>query len=497
MGIPNSPHGLGKDACRGSEDMLREQTRLRHGRRMRDSAPVSFSTCILSALLVVLVVLAATASEAADADVWKEIAIGNAWGGTDVKFDAVANEEFAYVAFYDENRVLTLARVALKTGEVDQASLKRVFGGFDSHNEIRLHEDHFGRLHLAADMHASPLVYGTMSFGATPNDFTLTNSMTGFAEAEVSYPRFHDLADGTLVFVYRDGRSGDASTRIKFNEEGRWRDLSAPLFAGRSGKRHFSAYFSDIEKGPDGKFHLSWLWRLSSDVSTNCDINYASSPDFKRWKTLSNERLDTPISIDSRATAIRISVGHGLQNPPALSFDRAGKPMLVYVANDTEGIAQVFVATPDGESAWTTKSVTHWIDRVDVKGAGTRPKFIRYSKIQLRPDGGYILPIYHEGIGSCQLTLSEQLDPMGCANAGVGQRRPPTPSSLTSLPAGYQLLRLPAQVSPEGKLLNIWLVWAAQQAPGDKRPLCTAVKPVACTPPSLPLTLFVEGLPGK
>ncbi len=39
-------------------------------------------------------------------------------------------------------------------------------------------------------------------------------------------------------------------------------------------------------RGPDGLFHVVWVWRDTPDRATNHHLSYARSRDLQRWETL-------------------------------------------------------------------------------------------------------------------------------------------------------------------------------------------------------------------
>ena len=55
--------------------------------------------------------------------------------------------------------------------------------------------------------------------------------MTGDKEVQVTYPQFYNLPDGDLLFVYREGSSGDGDTMLSRydTETGEWQIVAHPL----------------------------------------------------------------------------------------------------------------------------------------------------------------------------------------------------------------------------------------------------------------------------
>jgi alpha-L-rhamnosidase len=60
--------------------------------------------------------------------------------------------------------------------------------------------------------------------------------------------------------------------------------FDGPLLDGE-GER--SAYSSGPQRGPDGRFHLLWMWRETPDAMTNHTLSYARSRDLIHWETSS------------------------------------------------------------------------------------------------------------------------------------------------------------------------------------------------------------------
>ena len=154
--------------------------------------------------------------------------------------------------------------------------------GWDSHNYLALAVDRAGQLHVSGNMHVAPLVY----FRTTkPGDLsTLAEApMTGEREQKVTYPVFLRDRLGRLIFRYRDGRSGSGDDLYNVLDEatGRWaRLLPTPLTDGQG---RMNAYCTTPQLGPDGLFHLCWVWRDTPDCATNHDLSYAQPPDLVHW----------------------------------------------------------------------------------------------------------------------------------------------------------------------------------------------------------------------
>ncbi len=82
----------------------------------------------------------------------------------------------------------------------------------DAHDAISLGVDGAGILHVLGRARGlAPLRART-----SPGSLEMSDpiAMTGEDEAEVTYPQFQELADGDLLFVYRDGVSGDGDVML-------------------------------------------------------------------------------------------------------------------------------------------------------------------------------------------------------------------------------------------------------------------------------------------
>ena len=103
---------------------------------------------------------------------------------------------------------LFVPNVWLKWGKA-LAVLRTQYKGHvkDAHNIISMMVDGDGYLHLSFDHHGHKLNYCR---SIAPDTLVLGDKepMIGNEEEDVTYPEFHLLADGGLLFVYRSGASG-------------------------------------------------------------------------------------------------------------------------------------------------------------------------------------------------------------------------------------------------------------------------------------------------
>ena len=107
-----------------------------------------------------------------------------------------------YASYYDPDGYLTLA--SRKIGSDKWTVNRTQYRGnvADGHNVISIAVDGKGILHVSFDHHGHPLHYAK---GVAPGSLVLGDMepMLGSGEEDVTYPEFHTLPSGDLLFVYR------------------------------------------------------------------------------------------------------------------------------------------------------------------------------------------------------------------------------------------------------------------------------------------------------
>ena len=382
--------------------------------------------------LIGLAAALAGATPAPEPEVLERLQVAPVWSGHPVGFAIDTAGERQYVAFYDAERRMTVAARALGSTEW---SFKRLPSrlGWDSHGEVVLATDGAGLLHVAGNMHGDPLVYFR---SREPYDLESLEraGMIGSRERKVTYPRFVRDAAGELLFHYRDGSSGNGVHIFnRWNAEaGRWsRHLDRPLFDGRG---EMSAYMTGPLPGPDGRFHLVWVWRDTPSGATNHDLSYASSADLVRWETAAGEPLTLPITPAAKSAVVDpVAAGGGLAGIAFnIGWDGAGSPVLNYVKYDAAGSSQLYNARWEG-SGWKIHRTSDWSWRWELDVTGSLPMSIVTDPVRLDDNGRLLQRFRHveEGGGVWVLdpeTLRprQTLEPPG---AMARLRRPESPAS--------------------------------------------------------------------
>jgi len=314
--------------------------------------------------------------------------VAPAWAGHPVGFALLTRGRRQYVAFYAADRHLTVGarsldgttweffRLPSMQNEPPRGSKQTsAVVGWDSHNGIVMAADSAGHLHLAGNMHCNGLTYWRTREPAAISSFEQVAAMVGREEDTCTYPAFLTLADGRLVFQYRAGRSGDGSTLFNIYDVAArsWRRLvDGHVFDGE-GKRN--AYPLAPVLGPDGMYHVSWVWRESPDAATNHDLSYARTRDFVHWEDAAGRALALPIRLGTEGVIVDpVPVGGGILNGTGhVGFDGQGRPVLAYYKYDPAGMSQAFVARWEGGS-WRIVKLTDWQHRFEVSGLGSLPR---------------------------------------------------------------------------------------------------------------------------
>lgn len=350
-------------------------------------------------------------TESAKYHVVERIPVEPVWAGTRVGYSLLTHDNYQFVAYYDANRQMTVAQRSLDSKEWTFKKLKS-FIGWDSHNYITIALDKSGCLHVSGNMHVVPLVYFRAS---KPYDVTTLEqipSMVGDKENRVTYPIFLKNHDDDLIFTYRDGGSGDGNNYYTIYDTAskKWRRLlEQPL---TDGEGLMNAYNQGPVRGPDGWFHVSWIWRDTPDAETNHDLSYAKSPDLVNWFTADGTPLSLPIKISTPGVIVDpVPIKCGMINGNGkIGFDSKNRVILSYHkfedCSDPQSPTQFYNARYE-EGEWKFYQTTNWDYRWYFEGRGSLRSELGIGKVEYI-DGELRQSYTYTGKGSAIFILSEE-----------------------------------------------------------------------------------------
>lgn len=344
--------------------------------------------------------------------------IDHVWSGHPVTFALLTERGHQFIAYYDAERRLTVAGRALDRRTwtrvhppgVAVPGLTRTSNvtNWDSHNYLRLALDSDGCLHVSGNMHVNPLVYYRTRVPFEVSALERIDRMTGERETHCTYPVFFKNGAGELMFRYRDGRSGNGSDLYNlYSATTRsWRRVvDTPLLEGE-GRRN--AYALDPILGPDGRFHLVWMWRESPDCATNHSLCYARSRDFVHWENSRGESVALPITLATGEVIDPAKPGEGLINMTFnLGFDSAQRPVVAYHRYDAAGKSQAYIARPSSGRGWDVRQLSAWTFRWAFSGGGSIPADVKLGPPRRAKEGFLSVDFTTREAGSGRWTLSE------------------------------------------------------------------------------------------
>ncbi|TDG36184.1 neuraminidase [Pedobacter changchengzhani] len=306
----------------------------------------------------------------------KIIPAGNAWAKNSVntvifrRNSLVTFKETQYIAYYDENKNVVLGKRNIhdKNWELKVTPYKG--DATDAHKSISIMVDGDGYLHMSWGLHGGPFNYCK---SVSPGSLELTPkmSMTGFKEKSVTYPEFYRLANGNLLFLYRDGGSGNGSLMLNSYDlkTKKWSTIQDGWINGEGARSPYWQMVIDHK----GAIQISWVWRESGDVATNHDMCYAKSEDEGvTWKKSTGENYKLPITAATAEYALIIPQKSDLINSTAIAVDENNSPYTVsYWKNKDDSIPQYrLIYKKDNE--WKTQQISQRKMPFSLSGGGTK-----------------------------------------------------------------------------------------------------------------------------
>lgn len=323
------------------------------------------------------------------------VPVGTGWAANSVNANIlrhnsiVSHDGTQYIAYYDADQHVVLAKRAL--GSTDWQTHRTQYTGNtkDAHNIISIMVDGDGYLHVSWDHHNHPLRYAR---SVAPGSLELTDKlpMTGVKESRVTYPEFYRLPSGDLIFLYRDGASGNGNLMLNryHTAAKKWTQVQDAFIHGQGQRSPYWQMCTDAK----GNLHVSWVWRETGDVATNHDMAYAVSPDGGvTWQRTDGSAYDLPITAADAEYAARIPQKHELINTTSMCADSAGRPYIVtYFRPPGTDVPQYHLIHFTGrsdEQPWRTLQITERTTPFRLSGGGSKRIPISRPRIIVDTDG--------------------------------------------------------------------------------------------------------------
>jgi hypothetical protein len=321
--------------------------------------------------------------------------VGEGWANNSVnavvfrKNSLVTQGDTQYVAYYDAERYLVLGKRALGSTQWTTRRTPWQGNAADAHNAISIMVDGAGYLHVSWDHHNNPLRYarsvapGSLELGAKL-------AMTGADENEVSYPEFHRLPNGNLLFFYRLGGSGRGDLIINRYDVAtqRWTRLHTNLISGEGKRNGYWQAFLDHR----GTLHVSWVWRESPDVASNHDMAYARSRDGGvTWERSDGTPYALPINAASAEYALRIPQNSELINQTSMAADSEGRPYIASYWRDAGSTVPQYHVIYHTGAAWQVRALDFRKTSFTLGGQGTKRIPIARPQIMVGKAGALLV----------------------------------------------------------------------------------------------------------
>lgn len=310
----------------------------------------------------------------------------------------VSHGDWQVAGYYNNEGQVILAHRTLPDGEWTLHNTGLTGNVRDAHNGVNLGIDGSGVLHIAWDHHGHPLHYAR---GVEPESVELAppGAMLGEHESNVTYPQFLTLPDGRLMFLYRDGSSGNGNLVVNRldPETQTWSRLHDVLIDGQGQRNAYWQAAVDAR----GSLHVSWVWRESWDVATNHDLAYAVSHDGgESWQRSDGADYAIPIRQETAEVVCDIPQRRELINQTSMAADAAGRACIVTYYRPSEHQPPQVHLIQQTDQGWEFHQVSRRTETFSLSGGGTKRIPISRPQIALGPvtqdeDGQFSDPDIH------------------------------------------------------------------------------------------------------
>lgn len=335
-----------------------------------------FLTCLFLGIVVPLTAQVKVVKKYASTVDKSALSIDGDYGATingkTFQKDIIASHRgFQYLAYYDKERHVCVARKKLPQGKWEVIRfLDYDFKSNDAHNTISMGIcPNDGTIHLAWDHHGHRLHYRISKVGLANQAESMEWSVASFgpilSELEIgkpikiTYPKFWPTPEGSLQFNYRIRGSGNGDRMlVDYNaDSGLWEntrqiDSAEGLFEDEMGTSSSRcSYPNGYDYDSKGRLHTTWVWRENSQ-GANHDLNYAYSDDQGHtWENNLGKTLEEPLHVNSEGIVVQaIPRELGLMNDHGQAIDSKDQ-LHVVMYHCTEATLQAAGVEP-GELRW-------------------------------------------------------------------------------------------------------------------------------------------------
>ena len=154
-----------------------------------------------------------------------------------------------------------------------------------------------------------------------------------------------------------------------------------------------NAYHSELFQPPNQPWvYVAWVWRETSDVSTNHTLSAARSRDLRHWEDSCGRPKPLPIRLEDSEVIDPIPPNGGVLNNIKIGADQQGRPIVTYQKYTEVGgkrTTQVFNARLESRG-WVIYQMTHWTSEWTLSGGGSlsaSAQSIGFSAVNVAPNG--------------------------------------------------------------------------------------------------------------
>ncbi|WP_185960260.1 BNR repeat-containing protein [Erythrobacter insulae] len=393
-------------------------------------------------------------------------AIDFTWSGHRVFAQMIQRGDHQIIAYYDANRQMSIAHRAHQRTPWRYQKVPS-FVGWDSHNYVTVDVDEEGYIHVMGNMHNDPLVY----FRSTePWNVRSLKQVDYIIDPErdtnVTYPRFMHDRDGRLIAIYRLGGSGNG--RYYYHRYDTATKTWSLMHDGQffDGEDERGAYYTGPVLGPDGNFHMIWVWRETPSAATNNNLSYVRSPDLVNWEDSNGKPVALPLIRSTGEIVDPVPTFGGMLNgQKKIGFDADERPMISYYKNDANGDTQIMLARKSGKG-WTTHQISDWTGSKQFldRGGSLNVSILVPQDPYVADDGTIRVRVQRDGE-----EIEFAVDPASnrTVRAGSSKSTPDVIGTFQDNPELVQFVRK-AEGTPKESAYDFYLSWEANPPAQDQ-----------------------------